>query len=46
MPETDTDKVWTTPTIEDFAVRGVTGHYFSAGIDNYEVDNPVGYGAS
>lgn len=40
-----TEKVWSKPTIEDFGVGAVTAHRFTAGIDNYEGDNPVNYGS-
>jgi hypothetical protein len=37
---------WRTPVLSVDAIGESTRHFFSAGIDNYEVDNPVNYGAS
>ena len=37
--------VWQTPTIHEDMIESATTHQFSAGIDNYEGDNPVGYGS-
>lgn len=36
---------WAKPAVEDFGVAEGTEHLFSAGIDNYEGDNPGGYGS-
>lgn len=38
------EKMWSKPTVEDFGVGAVTDHFFASGIDNYEADNPSGYG--
>jgi hypothetical protein len=37
---------WRAPVLTMDSIHDTTRHFFSAGIDNYEVDNPVGYGAS
>lgn len=37
--------LWEKPLIEDFNVSEVTQHKFSKGVDNYEADNPTGYGS-
>lgn len=36
---------WQTPTIHEDVIGDATNHFFSAGVDNYEGDNPVGYGS-
>jgi hypothetical protein len=40
-----TAQAWTKPTVEDFDVAVNTQHRFTVDIDNYEGDNPVGYGS-
>ena len=37
--------VWQTPMIHEDMIDSATTHFFSSGVDNYEGDNPVGYGS-